>query len=62
MLLRPFQTYNLDTKMIKDIGYLMRTTAVYGNGKFGIADREDINESGYSIRPFYGRNAYSLDD
>lgn len=25
--------------MIRDIGYLMRTTAVYGNGKFGIADR-----------------------
>jgi len=25
--------------MIHQIGYLMRTTAVYGNGKFGIADR-----------------------
>ncbi|MEM8653107.1 MAG: hypothetical protein AAGF36_00060 [Pseudomonadota bacterium] len=28
-----------DPQMIRDIGYLMRTTAVYGNGKFGIADR-----------------------
>ena len=28
-----------DVKMIRDVGYLMRTTAVYGNGKFGIADR-----------------------
>ncbi|MEM7206297.1 MAG: hypothetical protein AAF434_00600 [Pseudomonadota bacterium] len=29
-----------DTKMIAEVGYLMRTTAVYGNGKFGLADRE----------------------
>ena len=28
-----------DREMIRKIGYLMRTTAVYGNGKFGIADR-----------------------
>jgi hypothetical protein len=28
-----------DEQMIRDVGYLMRTTAVYGNGKFGIADR-----------------------
>ena len=28
--------------MIQSIGYLMRTTAVYGNGKFGIADRREI--------------------
>lgn len=28
-----------DEKSIRDVGYLMRTTAVYGNGKFGIADR-----------------------
>ncbi len=27
---------------IGDIGYIMRTTAVYGNGKFGIADRHLI--------------------
>ena len=25
-------------KLINDVGYLMRTTAVYGNGKFGIGD------------------------
>ena len=31
-----------DETMIRDIGYLMRTTAVYGNGKFGIADRAHI--------------------
>lgn len=28
-----------DIAMVDSIGYLMRTTAVYGNGKFGIADR-----------------------
>ena len=28
-----------DADFINQIGYLMRTTAVYGNGKFGIADR-----------------------
>jgi hypothetical protein len=31
-----------DATMIGEIGYLMRTTAVYGNGKFGIADRDVI--------------------
>lgn len=31
-----------DTQMIREVGYLMRTTAVYGNGKFGIADRAVI--------------------
>lgn len=28
-----------DAALVRDTGYLMRTTAVYGNGKFGIADR-----------------------
>ncbi|NCF83156.1 MAG: hypothetical protein GWP74_16235, partial [Proteobacteria bacterium] len=28
-----------DTDQIEAVGYLMRTTAVYGNGKFGVADR-----------------------
>ncbi|WP_300032065.1 hypothetical protein [uncultured Roseobacter sp.] len=28
-----------DEDMVRQTGYLMRTTAVYGNGKFGIADR-----------------------
>ncbi len=31
-----------DPQKIRDTGYLMRTTAVYGNGKFGIADRGHI--------------------
>jgi hypothetical protein len=31
-----------DTNLIDAIGYLMRTTAVYGNGKFGIADRDTL--------------------
>lgn len=31
-----------DEAMVRDVGYLMRTTAVYGNGKFGIADRGHI--------------------
>ncbi|WP_299679560.1 hypothetical protein [uncultured Roseobacter sp.] len=32
-----------DRQMVGEIGYLMRTTAVYGNGKFGIADRSCID-------------------
>lgn len=31
-----------DADLVRDTGYLMRTTAVYGNGKFGIADRDVI--------------------
>ncbi len=31
-----------DRSLVIGIGYLMRTTAVYGNGKFGIADRAKI--------------------
>lgn len=31
-----------DPAMLRETGYLMRTTAVYGNGKFGIADRAKI--------------------
>lgn len=31
-----------DPAMVANIGYLMRTTAVYGNGKFGISDRRRI--------------------
>lgn len=29
-----------DMLMVNQVGYLMRTTAVYGNGKFGLADRD----------------------
>jgi hypothetical protein len=32
-----------DAEMIAKVGYLMRTTAVYGNGKFGIADRASFD-------------------
>ncbi|MEX3010714.1 hypothetical protein [Hoeflea sp. TYP-13] len=35
-----------DEKMVGSIGYLMRTTAVYGNGKFGIADRTRLSDRG----------------
>ena len=31
-----------DTEALAATGYLMRTTAVYGNGKFGIADRNKV--------------------
>ncbi len=33
-------------------GYLMRTTAVYGNGKFGLSDRERIAERAEFSAPF----------
>ena len=36
------QEIPLNRDLIRSTGYLMRTTAVYGNGKFGIADRERI--------------------
>ncbi|MEM7041654.1 MAG: hypothetical protein AAF543_02470 [Pseudomonadota bacterium] len=41
-----------DRSMIGKIGYLMRTTAVYGNGKFGIADRLRILERPAVNGPF----------
>lgn len=31
-----------DGERLADVGYLMRTTAVYGSGKFGLADRDTI--------------------
>lgn len=31
-----------DRQRLGEVGYLLRTTAVYGNGKFGIADRDRI--------------------
>ena len=48
--------------MIRDIGYLMRTTAVYGNGKFGIADRALIADRPGLVRALHGRNADRLAD
>ncbi len=41
-----------DPDMIRKIGYLMRTTAVYGNGKFGIADRAVIEDRPGLSGPF----------
>ena len=41
-----------DADMIRKIGYLMRTTAVYGNGKFGIADRTLIEDRPGLSGPF----------
>ncbi len=37
---------------LAEVGYLMRTTAVYGNGKFGIADRGRIAERPEISGPF----------
>ena len=33
-----------ERELIDKVGYLMRTTAVYGNGKFGTSDRERISD------------------
>ncbi len=41
-----------DADEIGQIGYLMRTTAVYGNGKFGIADRDRIKDRPVLNGPF----------
>ena len=41
---------NLDR--IKDVGYLMRTTAVYGSGKFGTADRRVVENREEANSPF----------
>lgn len=41
-----------DARAIDAVGYLMRTTAVYGNGKFGIADRARIAERAEFSAPF----------
>ena len=38
--------------LINDIGYLLRTTAVYGNGKFGIGDFESISKNVFLKKPF----------
>ena len=41
-----------EQKLVESTGYLMRTTAVYGNGKFGIADREKVINRGSLSGPF----------
>ena len=39
-------------KLINDVGYLVRTTAVYGNGKFGIEDFSKTNGHIFLQKPF----------
>ncbi len=41
-----------DIHKLGDVGYLMRTTAVYGNGKFGIADFDKLDKDGPFAQPF----------
>ncbi len=41
-----------DSKLLLDAGYLYRTTAVYGNGKFGIADYGRLQNNPDFKRPF----------
>lgn len=41
-----------DEGLVREVGYLMRTTAVYGNGKFGIADRFRIEDRPELSGPF----------
>ncbi len=41
-----------DDDMVGSIGYLMRTTAVYGNGKFGVADRGHLEGRGLMAGSF----------
>ena len=41
-----------DAASVEATGYLMRTTAVYGNGKFGIADRDLIKGRPEAFGPF----------
>ena len=42
-----------DLELISSVGYLMRTTAVYGSGKFGCADREKIANREECKSPFH---------
>ncbi|NNC80426.1 MAG: hypothetical protein HKN94_09775 [Acidimicrobiales bacterium] len=41
-----------DVEAVENVGYLMRTTAVYGSGKFGAADRQSIADRPELIAPF----------
>lgn len=41
-----------DAERLAEVGYLMRTTAVYGNGKFGIADRHLYADNDLLSGPF----------
>lgn len=57
-----------DSEKIRQVGYLLRTTAVYGSGKFGAADRYKIEQRELAGGPFriemlsvYLTRAFSLD-
>lgn len=41
-----------DPELVQEVGYLMRTTAVYGSGKFGAADRAAIADRAELKAPF----------
>lgn len=41
-----------DGEWFRKVGYLYRTTAVYGNGKFGIADYDSLRHGTAFTRPF----------
>ena len=41
-----------DKKLLSEVGYLYRTTAVYGSGKFGLADRYRIKDRPEINGPF----------
>ncbi len=41
-----------DPAALAEVGYLMRTTAVYGSGKFGLADRDRIRDRPELAAPF----------
>lgn len=41
-----------DLQMLDEVGYLMRTTAVYGNGKLGMSDRDRISDRAEVVGPF----------
>ncbi len=41
-----------DRDTIENVGYLMRTTAVYGSGKFGAADRASVADRPELLGPF----------
>ncbi len=57
-----------DIDQVQSVGYLMRTTAVYGSGKFGAADRYLIEDRDLAGGPFriemlsvYLTRAFTLD-
>ncbi len=41
-----------DADAVEEVGYLMRTTAVYGSGKFGAADRQSVADREELLAPF----------